>query len=40
MKKQLFKTKPYVSNNYQKETWELNDSNNFFLKRISKCLLH
>lgn len=32
MKKQLLKTKPYISNDSQKETWELNDSNKIFFK--------
>ena len=27
MSKQLFKTKPYLSSNFQKEIWELKDFN-------------
>lgn len=32
MSKQLLKTKPYLSNNFQKEIWELNDSNKISFK--------
>lgn len=32
MSKQLFKTKPYISNNYQNETWELKNSSEIYFK--------